>query len=206
MRALMMPAAVLLLAAAAACSEGAARTGTTRDAAPAAASLGVVDSALSIEESLRRFRQGLKEPRGLRGTARSREALVRELVQALEARDTAAMQRMALAADEFAWLYYPSSPFSRPPYELPPELMWFQIQGQSERGARRLLAQRSGTALGYLDHECKAARTEGENRIYGPCTVRRVSAEGDTVSERLFGLILERGGRYRFVTYANDLD
>jgi hypothetical protein len=35
--------------------------------------------------------------------------------------------------------------------------------------------------------------------------VRRVQAPGDTVRERLFGPILERGGRFKFVSYANRL-
>jgi hypothetical protein len=35
--------------------------------------------------------------------------------------------------------------------------------------------------------------------------VLRVQAPGDTVEERLFGLILEREGRFKFVSLANQL-
>ena len=145
-------------------------------------------------------------PEELRGGFGSREKLVRGFVRALEARDTAALRRMVLRADEFAWLYYPSSPLSRPPYELAPALMWFQIQGESERGASRLLADRSGRALGYAEHTCAPPRVEGKNRIYSHCELRRGSPAGDTLSERLFGLIVEREGSYKFVSYANRLD
>lgn len=165
-----------------------------------------VDSAIPIAEALRRFRHDLPMPQALRGGLGSREKLVREFVRALEVRDTAALGRMVLKTDEFAWLYYPSSPLSKPPYELAPALMWFQLQGESERGASRLLAERAGRPLRYVGHACDAARTEGTNRIHSHCELRHLLPAGDTVAERLFGLIVERDGSYKFVSYANRLD
>jgi hypothetical protein len=183
---------------------GACAGGEASGSRPPAAA-GVVDSAIPIQEALRRFREGRAEPAGLREGARSREELVMGFVRALEGRDTAALRRMALDAEEFAWLYYPSSALSRPPYELPPGLMWFQLVGQSEKGASLLLSERAGAPLEYLGHNCGTERVEGENHIFGHCVLRRVVA-GDTVGERLFGLILERDGSYKFVSYANKLD
>lgn len=199
-----MRAATLVLAAgltlgAAGCADGEASAGR-----PAASA--VVDSALPIEEALRRFREGRTEPAGLRGGAGSREALVAAFVSALERRDTAGLRPLVLDAEEFAWLYYPSSAMARPPYELPPEVLWLQMQGQTERGATRLLAERAGEPLGYVGHECGSERMEGENRIYGHCVLRRVVATGDTAGERLFGLIVQREGVFKFVSYANRLD
>ena len=167
--------------------------------------VGYVDSAIPIDEALRRFQQDLRKPEALRGGSVSREKLVRGFVRALEVRDTAALRRMVLKADEFAWLYYPSSPLSRPPYELSPSLMWFQLQGESEKGASRLLAERAGRPLRYVEHVCAPARLEGENRIHSHCELRHLTPAGDTVSERLFGLILERDGLHKFVSYANKL-
>lgn len=190
----------IVAAAGIACTDGAASGSRPPPAA------GVSDSALPIEEALRRFREGRTEPAGLRGGQPGRETLVRALVAALEARDTAGLRRLALDAEEFAWLYYPSSPMSRPPYQLAPDLMWMQLQGQSEKGASLLLSDRAGGPLGYVDHACASERTEEENRIFGHCVVRRVTAERDTVEDRLFGLIVERGGVYKFVSYTNKLD
>lgn len=166
----------------------------------------VVDSAIPIAVLLDRFRRDLPKPEGLSGGLDSREALVRSFAQALEAGDTAALRRMVLDQAEFAWLYYPSSRLSRPPYELPPDLLWFQMVGQTERGASLLLAERAGVPLGYLSHQCPSRREEGANRLYGHCVLRRVTATGDTIGERLFGLVVERGGVYKFVSYANKLD
>lgn len=165
----------------------------------------VVDSAIPIDEALRRFQKNLPEPSRLSGGHPSRETLVRAFVRAVEKSDTAALRKMVLRRDEFAWIYYPASHLARPPYELPPDLLWFQMQGQSEKGARLLLAERSGQSLGYLDHTCRP-REEGQHRLHGYCELRRVTAEGDTLRERLFGLIIEREGRYKFVSYANKLD
>jgi len=166
----------------------------------------VVDSAVPIEVALERFRRDVPRPAGLTGGVGSREELVRRFIAALEASDTAALRRMVLQKDEFAWLYYPTTVFSRPPYELPPALLWFQMGGQSEKGASLLLSERAGATLGYLGHDCASERQEGENTIYGHCVVRRVTAPGDTVRDRLFGLIVERDGVYKFVSYANKLD
>ena len=168
--------------------------------------LGVVDSAVPIADALERFRGGLTAPTGLKGDIRSREELVARFVRALERRDTAALRPLALDPAEFAWLYYPASPMSRPPYELPPDIMWLQMQGQSERGASLLLAERAGAPLGDVGHGCESERMEEKNRIYGHCVLRRVTAAGDTVGERLFGLIMERDGIYKFVSFANKLD
>ena len=166
----------------------------------------VVDSAVPIEVALDRFRSELPKSQGLTGGFSTREELVRRFAQALEASDTAALRRMVMGKAEFAWLYYPSSPLSRPPYALPPDLLWFQMQGQTEKGASLLLSERAGTPLGYLGHACASQREEGANRLYGHCVTRRVTATGDTVGERLFGLVIERGGLYKFVSYANKLD
>ncbi len=166
----------------------------------------VIDSVLPIAIALDSFQDGLARPEGLSGGFGSREALVRSFVAALEATDTSALRRMVLGKEEFAWFYYPSSHLSRPPYELPPELLWFQMQGQSEKGASLLLSDRAGMDLGYVGHDCASERREGANRIHGHCVLRRVTAAGDTVGERLFGLVMERGGTFKFVSYANKLD
>ena len=167
---------------------------------------GPVDSAIPIPEALRRFREGLPKVVRLTGGYPSREKLVGAFVRAVETRGHRGAAQMVLRKDEFAWLYYPASPLSRPPYELPPELMWFQMQGESERGATRLLAERAGEPLRYTRHLCGAPRTEGELRVYPNCQLFRMTAQGDSVSERLFGLIAEQRGTYKFVSYANRLD
>jgi hypothetical protein len=167
----------------------------------------VVDSVVPREVALARFREGLAEPESLTGGAPTREALVRSFARALEAGDTAALMAMALTRAEFAYLYYPTTPQGLPPYDLSPSLMWFTLEAGSRRGLARLLDQRAGHPLRYLSHTCDpSVSVEGENRVVGPCLIRHRDATGAVREERLFGLILERGGRFKFVSYANKLD
>ena len=198
----LMPATIILCAA----LLGGCDQTRTADARPATARSEHVDSLVPREEALRLFRQGLEEPESLNGGARSRDALVRDFVGALEARDTAALRAMLMTKAEYGWLYYPTNPQGLPPYDLSPALYWFMIEGRSAQGLTQALAERGGQPLRLVGYSCYAGFSqEGVNRVYGPCLVRRRQAPGDTVSERLFGPILERGGRYKFVSYANQL-
>jgi len=160
-----------------------------------------VDSILPPEEEQRRFRAGLEDPGVLAGGAESREALVRAFVRAAERADTTAVRRMILSRAEFAYLYYPSSEFTHPPKRLSPALLWFLTMQESEKGIGRLFARRGGRPLGYVSSRCAPApRVEGENRLWDRCTV--TLREGKT--ERLFGTIVERDGRFKFVSYQNE--
>ena len=167
----------------------------------------VVDSVLPREEALRRFRTGLPRADSLAGGSESRDALVLAFMRALAAEDTAAIAGLAVSRSEFAYLYYPTASEGLPPYDLTPGLMWFMLFERSNQGVRNLLQRYGGTKAEVLDHQCGTGhRREGENRVYGPCVVRWRSAAGDTVAARLFGRILERDGRFKFLSYANRLD
>lgn len=165
-----------------------------------------VDSVVPHDVALARFRTGLDTVDALAGGLPSRDALVRRYVHALQARDTAALVALSLTAQEFAWIYYPTNAQGLPPYDLSPQLMWFLLQENSRKGLLRSLQERGGRSLGFLGYRCDSLPSrEGRNTLWGPCTIRRLQAPGDTVEERLFGLILERGGRFKFVGFANKL-
>ncbi|PHX66304.1 MAG: hypothetical protein CK550_00345, partial [Gemmatimonadetes bacterium] len=69
----------------------------------------------------------------------SREALVRELLTALAASDTGRLSALTLTAREFADLVYPESPYTRPPMQQAPALVWAQITNASQTGFGRLV-------------------------------------------------------------------
>jgi hypothetical protein len=165
-----------------------------------------VDSVVPIDTALARFRQGLAAPAELHPGAASLDELIATFVTRLEQGDTAGLARLALTRAEFAYLYYPTVPEARPPYELSPGLLWFMIEGNSAQGLGAALADRGGAPLGYVGHRCPMApRQDGENTVWPLCVVRRLQAPGDTVEERLFGPIVERHGVFKFVTFANKL-
>ena len=164
-----------------------------------------VDSILPRDEALRRFKQGTRATEALSGGTTSRDALVRAFVSALAARDTARLGRLALDRDEFAYLYYPTTPQGRPPYDLAPDLMWFTLQTGSDKGLGRALEANGGRSLRLASYHCDPMPSrEGENLVWGPCVVR-YRVDGRLREARLFGLILERQGRFKFVSYGNRL-
>ncbi len=176
--------------------------------APAAAqqSATVVDSAIPRNVALARFRRCCSFVDSLTGGAPTRDALVRGFVRALETKDTTALRAMVLTQGEFAWLYYDTSPQSLPPYNLAPGLMWFLLEGNGSKGLARALGEYGGNPLRYIGYTCdEQTSAEGENLVTGPCSVRRIAPHGDTVQMRLFGLLLERRGRWKFVNYSNKL-
>ena len=136
----------------------------------------------------------------------SRESLVRAFARTLERRDSTTLRQLVLSRAEFAYLYYPSAPQGLPPYDMNPDLMWFMLSIQGEKGMHRALNERGGQPLHVVGTRCNEnPDTQGENTLWGPCVIRRIEAAGDTLDERLFGPIIEREGSYKFLTYANKL-
>lgn len=169
---------------------------------------GAVDSIFPPEEELRRFQASLTDTvRALTGGAPSRDDLVARFVAALEAGDSTAFAPLALTAAEFGWLWFPGSRFTRPPYRTKPGLLWFQLQNASSRGINRAFRRFGGQPLGFEGYACPDDPVvEGENRTWEACTVTIRPAGADSARTlRLFGGILERGGRWKFVGYGNDL-
>lgn len=195
----------LLTILAVACSSGEPVEGRA-ELTPDAAAGAVVDSIFPLEEALRRFRQGIPRTTVLEGGAPSRDALVERFAQAVHERDTVALRRMVLSRAEFAWLYYPTSVFSREPYYQMPQLTWFLNTEDSRKGITRVLERLGGGAdPGIADYNCPIGpRSDGGLTFWDGCLVE-LELEGDRRRMRLFGSIVELGGRYKFYSYANDL-
>lgn len=200
-------AAVLLIvavaAAAVACAGDADRTNAARDLPPGY----VIDSALPIDTLLARFRATLPDtPTALVGGERSPERLTRALLSALSAHDTATIQRLVLNRSEFGWLYYPHTRYTKRPYELGPELLWIQVNENSEKGIVRLLRRYGGSRLRFDALTCPdSSVVEGPNTITGPCQVTFAAADSAARTMQIFGSIIARDGRVKFVSYANEL-
>lgn len=168
---------------------------------------GVIDSALPIDTLLRRFRATIPDtPTVLTGGATTPEALARALLSALAAGDTAKVRSLVLSRAEFAWLHYPHTKWTKPPYEMGPELVWLQISAASEKGLVRLIRRYGGSPLRFEALLCPdGTERDGPNTVATGCQVRFAAADSAARELRLFGSLLNRGGRYKFISYANDL-
>jgi hypothetical protein len=124
----------------------------------------------------------------------------------VERSDTNALRALVMSRREFAWLYYPTSAFTRAPTKQEPNLAWFLHLQASQKGATRLLNAYAGHSLRIAGNQCEAQpRAEGNNTLWFDCTQRVVQEHGDTTVVRLFGGILERNGRFKIFSYSNDL-
>ena len=167
----------------------------------------VVDSILPVNEELRRFRSavGGTAVAELRNASSTREALVKRFVEDLAALDSADLEAMLMGAREFADLVYPESPYTHPPDRQAPGLVWNQIQNPNRSGLTRLVRRLGGQPLKYEGYTCNSTPDrQGHNLIWTGCVVRLAEANGEIRPRRLFGSILEREGRFKVVSYANE--
>lgn len=155
----------------------------------------------TTQTELAAFRSTLGTPPATLDGPASRDSLLSEFAHALAKRDTARLTSLQISRAEFAYLYYPDSRLSKPPYELDPETMWQQIELQRVRGMQRLLMRYGGRSLRLRSTQCQPP--ERQNRVViHECSVV-TGATGEP--KQLFGSILERDGRFKFVGFANHL-
>ncbi len=171
--------------------------GCGRDARGADAS---ADRQRALDSALTAFRAALPPTAALSHGEPTREALVRRFVSALARADTADMRHMLITRAEFAYLYYPTSPFAT---RQPAGLWWFMNIENSRTGITRLFDRLSGREMSYVGHRCPTSTAEGMNRTHDRCVVT-IRVARDTITARLFGSILERDGRFKFMGYGND--
>lgn len=178
-----------------------------RDAAPdAEAAVPVpVDTIRPPAEALSRFRDGLPIVDSLSGGAASRDALVAGFVDAVARQDTAAVRAMVLDRAEYGWIYFPSLQRMNPATNMQPEVMWMLHAQESQKGITRVLRRLGGGQARFGGYACEAAPSvEGPNRYWHACTVETKAADGEKAGLKLFGSLIERGGRWKIVSYAND--
>jgi hypothetical protein len=167
----------------------------------------VVDSILSVEEEIRRFQATLgARPSNLGNGATTRAALVARFVRAIERNDTTTLRQLVVDRDEFGYLIYPTSPSVAPPYRQSPDLVWLMRSAATEKAITRLMARFGSLPLRFAGFSCPAqSERQGENTIWSACVVRRAGDDGDTISLRMFGSIIERAGRFKFLSLSNGL-
>ena len=193
--------AVLVLA----CSDGqaASTSGASQRGSPAV-QIGVVDSIIPSEVALERFIAGLPVTTSLEGGASTPDALVRKFIDALNRDDTAAITGMLVSRAEYGFLYYPTSVYSRKPYQLPPDIAWILSSESNAKGVRRLLARLGGTQLSMKQFSCGRIEREGLNTVHSDCRIVYAGTSAKFEERRLFKSIIERQGSAKFLSYSGD--
>lgn len=164
-----------------------------------------VDTLRPPAEALARFRDGLPIADSLAGGAPSRDSLVARFVDAIARLDTAAVRAMVLDRAEYGWIYFPSLQRMNPGVRMQPEVMWMLHVQDSEKGITRVLRRLGGGQARFGAYACEdAPQVEGGNRYWHACTVETIAPDGETAALKLFGSLVERGGRWKIVSCAND--
>ena len=180
-----------------ACRDGQAATGQRPSGS-------VVDSILSPAEATARFVRGLPVVSSLEGGAATAQELVSQLAEAVSRSDTTAVERMIVSRAEYGHLYYPSSVFTRRPYELAPDIAWLLSSEANAKGTRRLLGRLGGQRVSFTRLECVEELREGDNTIRRDCTVDVSNATNRRVRTKLFHSVIERGGQAKILSLSGD--
>lgn len=175
-------------------------------AAAAPSSSAEVGSEISMDSLLRQFQTGMPHADSLAGTSLTREALTRRYLDAVARSDTGALRRMHITRAEYAFLYFASSKMMKPPYELPPDVAWLLQTGESNKGIGSVMRRFGGQRLEFEGVRCPGEPLrEGANVVWRDCVVRYRDARNAEHERPLFAAIIERGGRFKFFSYATSL-
>jgi hypothetical protein len=139
---------------------------------------------------------GLESPR----------AVAVAVVAALDARDAPALERLSVNEQEFRHLVWPRQPAARPERNIPWDYAWRSLAARS----RHQLAGRLSEWVGGRRSTVVGVTFAGETTDYGAYRVHRRSvvtlrdAAGRLETVRVFGSIIEQGGRFRVFSYVVD--
>src|SRR5215475_10894685 len=142
--------------------------------------------------------------RAFANASASREALVRRIVRDVAKGDSGDLASLAVTPREFIDLVYPSSPYTRPPYRESPAMVWMQIANASNSGYLRLIRRLGGQAFEFESYKCEPkSEHQGENTLWLGCTLRLLNPQHETTTQRWFGTIIERDGRFKVMSFHN---
>jgi len=141
----------------------------------------------------------------LSDTYDSPEQAAQAVLDALAARDAGRLLDLALDEHEFRQVVWPELPSSRPEAGLPVEYAWGRLRLNSQSQLSMTIAVHGGRR-----YELVAVRLRGETTRYATLRVHRDSElvlrepSGALRTVRLFGSLLERGGRWKVFSYVVD--
>lgn len=132
----------------------------------------------------------------------SDEDLARAVLTAVERRDAGALRQVALNREEFTDHVWPELPAARPERNLSAGYVWGDLNQKSNITLEQTLAAHAGK-----HYELAGIRYLGKSTPYGSYVVHRESEltvkdpDGNEKQVRLFGSVLEKGGRYKVFSY-----
>ncbi len=134
----------------------------------------------------------------------SKDAVVEAALTALAARDGATLASLVLSESEFRKHIWPGLPASHPKVGMPLDYVWTETSQKNANYLAQLLAEHGGR-----DYKLIVVTFGGETTDYGRFRVHRettldVRGPAGPVTLRLFGSLVESGGRWKIYSFVVD--
>jgi hypothetical protein len=133
------------------------------------------------------------------------DALVEDVLTALEHRDAARLRHLAVSEIEFREAIWPELPAARPERNLTAAYVWGDQHTRSEAGLQSAIADYGGKTLNLVRLEFRGETTQHRTflvRRDPAVVVRGTDAQEQTL--RLFGSIVEHDGGFKIFSYNVD--
>lgn len=140
----------------------------------------------------------------LANTRQSPEALAVDVLAALERRDRAQLEAMAVSEAEFRDCVWPRLPASRPERNLPMSYVWGDLQQKSRVGLAHALHEH-GQKRYTLDRVTFSGETDyGDYRVHREARLAVRTPEGEVQEIRVCGSMLEQDGAWKVFSYVTE--
>lgn len=143
--------------------------------------------------------------RPLANTEASPSALASAILDALTRRDADRLQALALDEREFREHVWPELPASRPERNLPISYVWGDLNQKSQASLGRVLAAQGGKGYALVSLAFSAGTTPYKTFVVHRKAVVTVrDGAGAQTDLRLFGSVIEQGGRFKVFSFVTD--
>jgi hypothetical protein len=140
----------------------------------------------------------------LASTHPAAEEVAKAVLDAIERRDRAALERLALSETEFRDHVWPDLPASRPERNLPFAYVWGDLRQKSHSALQKTLREHGGRPYRF-SHLQFAGETEYRSyTVHRETTLTVVDGTGRQAHVRLFGSLVEKDGAWKVFSYVVD--
>ena len=143
-------------------------------------------------------------PPPLANTHPSPESLAKAVLDALDRRDMAALEALALAEQEFRDHIWPELPAARPERNLPFSYVWGDLRQKSRLALRNTLSVHGGRRYALLGVTFSRETRYPSFVVHHDAALRVTSPEGPEAELRACGSMVSKSGVWKVFSYIVD--
>jgi hypothetical protein len=132
----------------------------------------------------------------------SAEDLARAILTAVRANDTKALHSLRVSNREFARIFWPEFPQSRPATNVQADDAWFFHDASCHDGVSEIVSEFGGRDLELFEVQCKKGRLDYTNfDLYDDIVIEAVDSRGERISIPWATTFAERHGKWKVFLY-----